>query len=125
MASWKLTLRHNLAGKTIPVELKYTGNSSFPTISISVTSSSQAFSLTGWDADTLDASKIAFVNTKVTDNGVIYNLKSLQITPYQDGGESSLNETGVDIDGTIIDDGGGSTNETGVDIDGTIIEEEQ
>lgn len=105
MATWKLTLRHNLAGKTIPVKLKYTGNSSFPQISIDVTSSSQVFTLTGWDADTLDSTKIAFVSTRVTYNGAIYNLKSLQITPYQDGGESSLNETGVDIDGTIIEEG--------------------
>ena len=122
MATWKLTLRHNLAGKSIPVKLKYTGNSSFPQISIEVTSSNQVFSLTGWDSDTLDSTKIAFVSTRVTYNGAIYNLKSLQITPYQDGGESSLNETSVDIDGTIIDDGGNSANETGVDIDGTIIE---
>ncbi len=121
MASWKLTLRHNLAGKTIPVKLKYTGNSSFPQISISVTSSNKVFSLTGWDADTLDASKIAFVNTKVTDNGVIYNLKSLQITPYQDDGEDTLNETGVEVDGTIFDDES-AQNETGVEIDGTITE---
>lgn len=123
MATWKLTLRHNLAGKSIPVKLKYTGNSSFSEIPITVSSSNQVFSLTGWDSDTLDASKIKFVETRVTYNGEIYNLKSLQIAPYQDGGEISLNETGVDIDGTIIDDGGSSINETGVDIDGTIIEE--
>ena len=95
MASWKLTLRHNLSGKSIPVKLKYTGNSSFPQISITVTSSNQVFSLTGWDADTLDATLIKFVSNQVVQGNVIYNLKSLQIEPYiDDGGGSGDDQSG-------------------------------
>ena len=127
MASWKVTLKHDLVGREIPVKLKYEGGGNFPQISCTIGHSYTTVELSGWNAETLDSSKIKFVSDKVVVGNVTYNLKSLVIQAYQDGSGGSgggeqgggTNETNVDIDGTVIDSG---TNETNVDIDGTVVE---
>lgn len=84
MATWKIALKHNLAGKKIPVRLKYEGNSGFEPVYCLVSDKEETFMLTGWDADFLDASRIKFVTNEVSAGNITYSLKSLNIPPFED-----------------------------------------
>ena len=103
---YKIRLKHNVYGKTLRVNLKYTG---LPEIPVDVTGEYQEFPLSAWDGVSggLDVRKIKIDGVPVSDDDNTYNIRYYKIEDgngnSSTGGNGSTGGGGSSSGGSVPD----------------------
>lgn len=80
--AYKIKIKHNVEGKSIPLTLKYTDESvHFPNISVNLTDTDKVVTLSGWgeNEEGIDVEKISVVEKSYEDDENVYNINSVNI----------------------------------------------
>jgi hypothetical protein len=94
--AYKIKIKHNISGKTIPLTLKYDDPSlNLKVIPITVSSTYKEFNL--WNISNIDASKVKIVEDNVVDGNTVYEIKSFTPTINGESGGSSSSGSGSTI----------------------------
>lgn len=77
--AYKIKIKHDIEGKTIPLHLKYNSNDNLPEIAVNLTDTEQIISLDDWTANdnTIDVEKIIIEENQIEEGDKIYKIESV------------------------------------------------